>query len=82
MAEVIPEVLGGVLRTRPTMVEVREFRHQRWRLNALAQYCDLLVRVAERQGLTEDLADRIERAIAEADRAQLWLDQRADAMAA
>lgn len=73
-----PEVPQGV---RPSMVEMREFRRQRWRLWALGKYCDLLVRLAARDGLTAGLADRCERAIAEAECTQLWLDRRVDDLA-
>lgn len=79
----VPDVLRGVLRSqhkRLSTVEMREFGHQQWRLWALGEYCGLLVWLTERHGLIPDLAERIERTIAEASRTQLWLDQTADAI--
>jgi ABC-type molybdate transport system permease subunit len=60
------------------LTELREFSRQKWRLRALGEYGALLVSIAKKRGLTSDLAERIERAIAEAQRTEDWLDQTAD----
>ena len=65
---------------RPSMAQLREFRREEWRLRALADYCGLLVRLSERHPQNARLMDRIEQAIAEADRTQAHLDRMTDAL--
>jgi hypothetical protein len=86
----MPNATGAVLlggddtqprRWRPSMVQVREFQHEQWRLWALGDYVALLTRLIRRSPEDSNLYDRVERAIAEAERTQAHLDEMTDALA-